>query len=239
MKTREAQDLRELRARAGWSQAELAAKLNVSQVTISTWETGRAKPRAEQRRELDKVLGTTEAIESSAGSAPLAAWVKQRRVSLGYSVPELAALAEVTPPALYRLESGLTRNLRESTRRKLERVLGEVPAETAQEAAEEAKVVGLGALEDFDPHRDDDRPTGAGIYVLYDVSERPVYVGEGSNVRKRIRDHEEKFWFKRPIVESASWIPVDDAELRAKIEKTLIKFLKSNAVINKQNVDRR
>ena len=75
--------------------------------------------------------------------------------------------------------------------------------------------------------------------MLYDISERPVYVGEGGNVRRRIRDHEEKFWFKRPIVESASWIAVEDSDLRLKIEKTLIKFLKSNAVINKQNVDRK
>ncbi len=97
---------------------------------------------------------------------------------------------------------------------------------------------GLGSLEDFDPHVDSERPAEPGIYVLYDISERPIYVGQGTNVRARIRNHEEKFWFKRPIVESASWIRIEDERLRVQIETLLIKFLKSNAVINKQNVDR-
>lgn len=231
--------LRELRVRAGWSQAELAEKLDVSQGTISNWETGRSEPRPDQRKALVAVLGTSESVDYTAGSSPLAAWLKQARVSRGYSVPELATRAGITPPAIYRIEAGLTANLREKTRRKLEQVLGAVPVDTAQETASDATIAGLGAFEDFDPHEDEDRPTGPGIYVLYDISERPVYVGEGSNVRRRIRDHEEKFWFKRPIVESASWISVDDGNLRVQIEKTLIKFLKSNAVINKQNVDRR
>ena len=74
--------------------------------------------------------------------------------------------------------------------------------------------------------------------MLYDISERPVYVGEGRDVRSRIKEHEEKFWFKQPIVESASWIKIKDSKLRSQIEKLLIKFLKSNAVLNKQNVDR-
>lgn len=140
---------------------------------------------------------------------------------------------------MYRIEAGITRNLREATRKKLEAAFGGViPEETVSELAEEAEVAGIGRLEDFDPHDDSDRPTGSGIYVLYDISERPIYVGEGSNVRKRIKDHEEKFWFKRPIVETASWIQIADGTLRQQIETLLIKFLKSNAVINKQNVER-
>lgn len=129
--------------------------------------------------------------------------------------------------------------MRDSTRKKLERALNnKLPADAAAEVAEEAKITGLGKLEDFDPHLDSERPDEAGIYMLYDISERPVYVGEGSSVRKRIKDHEEKFWFKRPIVDSASWIQVKNKQLRRQIETLLIKFLKSNAVLNKQNVDR-
>ncbi len=239
MRTRTGNEIRELRIRAGWSQKELAERVNVSQVTVSCWETGKSTPRPQQRESLEAVLGTVETVESSIGSSSITTWVKQRRVSLGYSVPELATRAGLTPPAIYRIESGLTSNLRVKTRRKLEKVLGPVPAETAQEAATEAEVVGLGAFEDFDPYENDDRPTGAGIYVLYDISERPVYVGQGGNVRQRIRAHEDKFWFKRPIVESASWIAVAETSQREQIERILIKFLKSNAVLNKQNVNRR
>jgi transcriptional regulator with XRE-family HTH domain len=187
---------------------------------------------------LKQILGSGSSGDESPNASPIAAWVNKSRISRGLSVPELAERSGLTPPALYRIESGGTRNLRSSTREKLENVLGKLPDEAAEEAAEDASISGLGSLEDFDPHSDDERPSEPGIYVLYDISERPIYVGEGVNVKKRIRDHEEKFWFKRPIVETASWIKIDDGDLRKQIEEILIKFLKSNAVINKQHVER-
>ena len=230
--------IRELRVRAGLSQGELAEKIGVSQVTISNWETKRSAPRKEQSAKLGRILGLGLPEEGGANPSPIAAWVSKSRISKGLSVPELAERSGLTPPAIYRIESGTTRNLRSSTRLKLEGALGKMPEGTAEEAAEDAAISGLGSLEDFDPHSDEERPAEPGIYVLYDISERPIYVGEGNNVRKRIRDHEEKFWFKRPIVETASWIKVEESTLRTQIEAILIKFLKSNAVINKQHVER-
>lgn len=129
---------RTLRVRAGWSQADLAEKLQVSQVTISNWETGKTKPRPAQREDLDAVLGTKESVESSAASSPMATWVNQGRVKLGYSVPELATRAKLTPPAIYRIEAGLTANVRVKTREKLEKVLGPVPAEISIEGTLQA-----------------------------------------------------------------------------------------------------
>jgi len=73
---------------------------------------------------------------------------------------------------------------------------------------------------------------------LYDISDRPLYVGQGSAIDKRVRSHNEKFWFKPPIVESASYVRIDDKTLRERVEEVLIKFLKSNAIINKRFVDR-
>jgi len=93
-------------------------------------------------------------------------------------------------------------------------------------------------LTDFDPHDDDDLPEVAGIYVFYDVSDRPVYVGKAQNIAKRVGDHSEKFWFKYPIVSHAAYIEIVDKELRHQVEQILIGFLKSNAVINKQSVTR-
>jgi transcriptional regulator with XRE-family HTH domain len=100
--------------------------------------------------------------------------VNKSRISKGLSVPELAHQSDLTPPAIYRIESGTTRNIRLDTREKLERVLGKMPEGTAEEAAEDASISGLGSLEDFDPHSEDERPPGPGIYVLYDISERPI-----------------------------------------------------------------
>lgn len=232
-------NLQKARSRAGLSQVELAEKVGVTQPTVSNWEHERGTPSKEQEKILRNVLDLGSSANGAVDVSPLAAWLTKARSAKGWSIPELAHAAGLTPPAVYRIESGVTRNLRQATRKKLETVLGvPVPADTAADIAEEAEVQGLGTLEDFDPHLDGERPAEPGIYVLYDISERPIYVGEGKNVRKRIKDHEEKFWFRRPIVESASWIKVEDDTLRVQIETLLIKFLKSNAVINKQNVER-
>jgi transcriptional regulator with XRE-family HTH domain len=231
-------NLRQARIRAGLSQGELAQKTGVTQPTVSNWERGRGAPSAQQEKILGTVLDLGSSANGTVDASPLAAWLTKARSEKGWSIPELAHKSGLTPPAVYRIEAGVTRNLREATRKKLENVLGAVPSDTANEVAEEAEVKGLGKLEDFDPHADNERPAEPGIYVFYDISERPIYVGEGKNVRKRIKDHEEKFWFKRPIVDSASWIKVEDDPLRVQIETLLIKFLKSNAVINKQNVER-
>jgi len=230
--------IRELRNRAGLSQGELAGKIGVAQMTVSNWETGKAMPKAEQIDKLRQILGINGAEDDAPDASPIAAWVAKSRISKSLSVPELAMQSGLTAAAIYRIESGVTRNLHSKTQHKLENALGPMPEFMAEEAAEDATIVGLGSLIDFDPHDDDERPSDPGIYVLYDVSERPIYVGEGGNIKKRIRDHEEKFWFKRPIVDNASWIKVEESTLRKQIEEILIKFLKSNAVINKQHVER-
>jgi hypothetical protein len=78
------------------------------------------------------------------------------------------------------------------------------------------------------------------VYVFYDISERPVYVGRAVKltIADRVRDHNDKFWFKRPIVDSAAYIQINDEALCTQLEQVLIKFLKSNAVLNKQFVER-
>ncbi|TKB63209.1 MAG: helix-turn-helix transcriptional regulator, partial [Nitrospira sp.] len=157
--------LYEARIRAGLSQGELAEKLDVAQPTISNWERGKGEPSEQQKKTLRKVLDLNEGKNGIADTSLLAVWLTKARLAKGWSVPELANSAGLTPPAVYRIESGITRNLREETRKKLENALGvSVPEDTAKELAEEAEVRGLGALEDFDPHLDSDRPSEPGIY---------------------------------------------------------------------------
>jgi len=93
-------------------------------------------------------------------------------------------------------------------------------------------------MSDFDPHTEDEFPREPGIYVLYDISDRPIYVGKSGDIRARLRSHADKFWYRSPIVEKAAYVRVDDATLRDQLEETLIKFLKSNAVINQRLADR-
>lgn len=92
-------------------------------------------------------------------------------------------------------------------------------------------------MRDFDPYDETQWPEGPGVYVLYDVTERPVYVGKGQKIATRLKAHEkQKFWIK-PFVSYASFIEVKDATMRHQLEQVLIKFLKSNAVINVQSVE--
>lgn len=245
--------MRRGRIQNAWSQAELAEKLGVTQGTISNWENGRSGPDRDQKEQVRAMLGLRGADSStkieggeladnpqeSGGPSVFGSWLNRVRLQQGLSVSEVASRAGVSAPAIYGLESGRIENPRAETVRRLERALGkELPAETKKEIREEATVEGVGEFFEFDPHDREDWPEVAGIYVLYDISERPIYVGQGSSIKKRIQDHEEKFWFKSPIVSTAAYIKVAEAGLRKKIETILIRFLKRNAVINKQNVER-
>jgi transcriptional regulator with XRE-family HTH domain len=191
--------------------------------------TGAAAPDADEDEDEDEDDAATFGV-----------WLGQARVGKGWSVPELAKRAHVSMPTVYAIEAGRIANPRDQTRRKLESALGQtMDAEVAAEVERQASVEGIGELVDFNPHDADDIPAEPGVYVLYDISQRPIYVGQGASIRTRLKDHEQKFWFKRPIVETGAYVVVRDDGFRQQIESLLIRFLKSNAVLNKQNVDRR
>lgn len=241
--------LRSARVDQGLTQGNVAQKLGVAQATISLWERGRSRPSADQVEALERLLGPfgirggeDEAgggVAVTDGHRGFARWLERAREEAGLSVAELAAKSGVSVPAIYNIESGRSPNPRAKTRRKIERALRlDAPEEVVEVAEQSGEIEGLGPLTDFDPHDKNDRPRLPGIYVFYDISDRPVYVGQGSDISRRVREHEEKFWFKRPIVTNAAFVEVKDKALRRKIEQVLIKFLKSNAVINKQYVER-
>lgn len=96
----------------------------------------------------------------------------------------------------------------------------------------------IGDFVELDPHDRSEYSKVTGIYVLYHISERPLYVGQDREIDKRIKNHNDKFRFKSPIVESGSYVRIEDQFLRERFEAILIKFLKKNAVINKQRVAR-
>ncbi len=238
--------LKRARIRNAMNQKELGEKIGVPQTRISDWEIGKAAPSKQQKEELKRILGwatkkqTDQGVEETEVSpGALSAWLTRARVAKNMSVPELAQETGLSTQAIYNIQNGRISNPRAETIGKLERALGStLSKETKKEIQEEATIEGLGEFIEFDPHNDGDLPSAPGIYMLYDISERPIYVGQGSDIRNRIRSHEEKFWFKRPIVETAAYVKIEEKILREKVEKLLIRFLKSNAVINKQNVER-
>lgn len=174
-----------------------------------------------------------------ASPSAIGAWLNKRRLEQEFSVPELATKSGLSSAAIYNIESGQSQNPQRKTVEKLEKALGkQLSPEAKAEAKDEATIEGVGEWFNFDPNSESDWPNVAGIYVLYDISDRPIYVGQGQKISTRLRDHHQKFWFRQPIVQYAAFVGIDNKELREQIEKVLIKFLKSNAVLNQQNVDR-
>ena len=240
--------VRRTRIRNAMTQADLGAKIGVTGATISNWETGKVVPDGKQKNELKKVLGGFNAeapeapdqISVESGPSAFAVWLNKTRLDKKCSVAEISEASGVSAPAIYNIESGRIANPRAETIRRLEKALGsELSNEAKQEIQQEATINGVGELRGFDPHNEDDLPTGAGIYVFYDISDRPIYVGQSGDLRTRIRAHKkDAFWFRSPIVQTGASVEVNDEDLRVKVETLLIRFLKSNAVLNKQNVDR-
>jgi transcriptional regulator with XRE-family HTH domain len=235
--------IRAARKQNALTQQELASKLGITQATISNWEIGKGEPDEEQKEKLQSVLGPETFSQEVTGqkdeSSVLAAWLSRARQEKDLTVAQLAEQANVSVPTIYNIESGSAQNPRRRTIEALEKALGKkFEQEFKEEVRKASTVEGVGEFQDFDPHNKADWPSESGIYVFYDISERPVYVGMATNIAGRIQGHEDRFWFKRPIVEQASYITVADKKLRKQIETILIKFLKRNAIINKQGVDR-
>jgi transcriptional regulator with XRE-family HTH domain len=230
--------LRLARQREGLSQTRLAEKVGVTQAAVSNWENNGNVPDA-KRHELEAVLGPLEEEQiEEAQISSFGIWLIEQRTKASLTVAELARASGVSPPAIYNIENGRIQNPQASTRNRLAAALQEnVPTQVVDDTEKNQSIAGLGSLTDFDPHSRVDWPRYAGVYVLYDISQRPIYVGKGDDISRRLQDHHQKFWFRSPIVQFGSYVAVPDKALRHQIEQTLIKFLKSNAVINKQSTE--
>jgi len=229
--------LRRSRIQAGFSQVEFANKVKVKQASVSNWERGKTKPSDELKDKINAILGIPADLELA--PTPVAVWLTRTRTQKKLSIPELAKLSNLTIATIYNIESGRSPNPHTTSVEALQKALGSsLPKDVAEEIKADATIEGVGELVDFNPYDSQNLPKQPGVYVLYDVSDRPVYVGQGELIGARVNDHEEKFWFKRPIVENGSYIIIKDKTLRLQVEKVLIKFLKSNAVLNKQHVER-
>ena len=231
------------RQQNGLTQTQLAKRMGVSQARISNWEAGKAPLAQEWISKLEAILGPGLAKQSMqttiGGSSMVASWLSRAREQAGLTPAELAKKAGLSIPTIYNIESRRAEFPRNKTIRLLERALGtRFDPEAARELREASEIEGLGDFEDFNPHEQKDWPDKPGVYVFYDISDRPVYVGQSKSMASRMRSHQDRFWFKRPIVETGSYIPIEDERLRKQVETILVKFLKSNAVLNQQQVER-
>jgi len=131
------ESLKELRQAFDLTQRELARLLDVSPVTVASWESGKTHPRHGRAVQIAAVesmdqADIDDAIERDPAPPPIAGpAVKKLRSRIGVTQAELARLAEVSVAAVTSWEAGRTAPGRES-RRALAMLDGLKPAQVAE-----------------------------------------------------------------------------------------------------------
>ncbi len=212
----------------------MAEKLGISQPYLSLIETGKQEPSQKLADKIVKLSGTPSKVEIGFGE-----WLRETRTKAKLTRDQLAQKAGISYLTIYFIETGKTESPQRATVEALEKVLGKVPKPVETEISEE-KEVGLGFGEYLGPFPIGDWESNVGdsvpgIYVFYDSLKRPVRVGQTSDLKTRIRQYEDFFWFKPPIVDSFAYIVVKDTKLRKQVETAMIKLVGENAIFNAQH----
>ena len=228
------ENIRRSRLKYGYTQAEIAEKVGVVSGMVSHWERGTRQPHKKNRNKLEELLGPLDAAIDFDGE--FGRWLKQEREKQNLTQDQLSSRSGLSTGYISHIETGRVANPRSETMKRLADALrktgdGSIGRELI-EVEQNNDIQGLGKFLDFSPFEPDDIPDCLGVYVLYDRTKRPVYVGQGE-ISVRIGDHKTRFWFKEPIVQFGAYIEVRDKSLRRQLEEILIRFLKGNgAVVN-------
>ena len=161
-------------------------------------------------------------------------WLRDKMLEKDVSIARLAEMSGITYVGIWNIVEGNTRSPRDETRSKLAKALqSKIPKAVEEVSATEANAIPGYDWSDFTPSDLETVPEEPGIYVFYDITDRPVYVGKSiKNVRLRVKDHMSRFWFKEPLVVRGAFLHVPDADSCSKIEMILIKFLGKHALLN-------
>lgn len=218
--------LRQRREARGLAQGELADAVGVSRSAVSHWETDREQPTVEEQGQLKAILGGAKEARAS-----LAAWLGQARRARGLTPEGLAKKTGIAVERLHALEVGRVTSPRHATLARLSEVLGPPPKKALAKLKVEAKVKGLGAVVEFDPHDSRDRPKGAGLYVLLDTAGRAIHVGHTKKLKKRLELLSIERWFVRPMVDAGAFVEIGSASERERLAALLLKLLKTSIVV--------
>jgi transcriptional regulator with XRE-family HTH domain len=228
--------IKDKRIEADLTQVELAKKLGATQATIWTWENGTSRPGPKYRKAIENFFGVSYEDVQKIGS--FAEWLRQAREKEGLTQAQLAESSGVSHITISFIETGRTTSPRQSTIELLTKILGEPTKDTAEQLEVEREVKGLGeylgpfAVDEWEANVE----SVSAIYVLYDNIDRPVRIGQTKDLKRRLREYKDNYWwFRSPTVESFAYVIVPDENTRRIIEKTIIKFMGSNALFNKQD----
>ena len=105
--------IRDARKQSALTQEELAAKLDVTQATVSTWETGRQEPGEDSKAKLQSILGSNflaASRDDADASSVLSAWLSKARQQQGMTIAQLAERSGLAVPTIYNIEAGKAQN---------------------------------------------------------------------------------------------------------------------------------
>lgn len=230
--------------RSGLTQAALAERFGVSQAAISTWENGTSQPVGDQKRDVVAWVNKSKDADSDDDNdeqerSAFGDWLYNERQRRGWSREELSEKADITAQAIYLIETGRVRSPWKQTRERLASALGKAespPEDVLDELEKEEQISGGGQLNDFSPWDDKTIPESPCVYVYYDRTDRPIYIGQTSNLRRRNVQHQENDkWFFRRLVERGAFIELKNKAERDRTEQLLIHFLGRNTIFNKQH----
>jgi transcriptional regulator with XRE-family HTH domain/predicted GIY-YIG superfamily endonuclease len=245
--------LRRAREREGLTQQALADKLTKSvgakvwPANIAQWEAGDRVPPDSYIPKIEEILGPitkraakkekdAEIIEDE--SSDFGVWMRNTREEKGLSRYELARQAGLTATTIYFIESGKVTNPQDATKDKIYKVLGKQPPKQHVTMRKHPTYNGKN-VHGFNVTDQSDWPAegSMGVYVLYDKTHRPIYVGRSKHIGHRLiehRDHEPKEfdkWFDATAVYGA-YIEVADEKSQVELEWVMIRFLKDSLLFN-------
>jgi transcriptional regulator with XRE-family HTH domain len=245
--------LRRARNRENLTQQALADKLTkavgskVFPSYICNWENDDKGPPDKYIPYIEEILGPitkkatrkekdAEIIEHE--TSDFGVWMRNTREEKGLSRYELAQQTGLAVPTIYFIESGRVTNPQDATKEKIYKVLGKQPPEQHVTKRKHPTYNGKN-VHGFNPmDRSDWPPKGSsGVYVLYDKTHHPVYVGESIHIGIRLgehKDYEQKEfdkWFDATAV-YGSYIEVADEKARIELEWVMIRFLKDSLLFN-------
>lgn len=179
-------------------------------------------------------------------SFDIADWLLGEMKRRDLSIPDLAAKSGLSAVAIYNIVKRNTSSPREETRKKLAAALNSTIPEDVEVAIEKEQTLAVPGSHlpgyqwsDFTPSDLNTIPDKPGVYVFYDITGRPVYIGKSNtNVRVRVKDHQTRFWFKEPLVVKGAFLAIADKDLCDTIELVLIKFLGPHALLNVKGATR-
>lgn len=223
--------LRDRRYTIGLSQKELANLIGYSTSWVSQLEGGKKNLSEEVYQSILEALGYQEA-----DGEKFRFWLINVIVKSGLDIWDFSEAAEVEWSILLEV---ITRNADACDDETLRRIEAFSGSTYKKAKGRTSSVDGYQTeLVSFDVYDKSTHPDQGGVYIFYDITGRPVYIGKSQNIKRRIRDHAEKKWFLAPFVQKGAYVLIEDELLCSFVENLLIRVIGQNLVLNKQGVDR-